>query len=290
MKNVFSFLLLGICALQSWSCGILQTVAVQSTTGILDQGMVAIFEESDLQLAEQAIASDLKLLEALHKSDPDDDHILLLLVEGYTGYALGFVEDRDAERAKGFYRRARDYGLLVLNRNKNFVEAFNEGPAAFKQGVEHLSAKDLAVIFWTANAWGNLINLSISDPEVLGDLYKVNALMDFVLRTDERFFYGSAHLYVGTILATTPRALGGNPERAREHFEKCLSIGERKFLLPLVYYASSYAVQVQNAELFDALLNEVNQASIDLLPEQRLVNMIAKQKAKILMQKRSELF
>ncbi|HTR82801.1 MAG TPA: TRAP transporter TatT component family protein [Bacteroidota bacterium] len=289
MKRFFPIILV-LLGLQSWSCGLLQTVAVKSTTGILDEGMAAIYEESDLQLAEQAIASDLKLLEALHKSDPSNDHLLIMLTQAYAGYALGFVEDQDPERAKLFYARARDYGLEVLRENKTFSDDFDEGPATFVKGVESLSDDDVPALFWTANAWGNLINLSISDPDVVADLYKVNAMMDFVLRHDEKFFYGGAHLYFGAILATTPKALGGDPEKAKEHFERCLTIGDHKLLLPYVYYAKTYAVQVQNKKLFESLLTTVDTTSIDVLPEQRLINAIAKRKAKALLAKTSEYF
>ena len=281
------FLLLGM---QGWSCGLLQTVAVKSTTGILDEGMAAIFEESDLQLAGQAIASDLKLLEALHKSDPSNDHILIMLAQGYAGYALGFVEDQDPERARLFYARARDYGLEVLKKNTKFRDAFDEDPQTFARGVESFSDDDVPALFWTANAWGNLINLSISEPSVVADLYKANDMMDFVLRHDEKFFYGSAHLYFGAILATTPKMLGGNPAKAKEHFEKCLAIGDHKLLLPYVYYAKTYAVQVQDKALFDSLLTVVQDASIDILPEQRLINAIAKKKAEALLAKAPDLF
>jgi hypothetical protein len=249
-----------------------------------------VYEESDLQLAEQSIASNLKLLEALHKSDPGNDQLVLLLSQGYTGYTLGFVEDKDPDRAKMFYRRARDYGLSVLKKNRKFADNFEEDPASFKKSVETFSDEDVPIIFWTANAWGNLINISVADPSVLADLYKVNALMEFVLQHNEKYFYGSAHLYFGMILATTPKVLGGNPEKAKEHFEKCLRIGDRKLLLPFVYYAKSYAVQVQDQTLFESLLKTVDDASIDILPEQRLVNAIAKQKAKLLREKMSELF
>ena len=290
MKNFFLAFFLIIVGLQSWSCGIFQTIAVKSTAGILDNGMIAVFEESDTQLAEQAIASDLKLLEALNKSDPENDHILLLLTEGYTGYALGFAEDQSPERAKMFYARARDYGLSVLRKNKQFDASMTSGPEAFKQGVESFSDDDVPIIFWTANAWGNLINLSINQPEILADLYKVNDLMDFVLRHNETYYYGAAHLYFGTILATTPKVLGGNPEKAKEHFDRCLAIGGGKFLLPYVYYAKSYAVQVQDKELFESLLTSVDTASVDILPEQRLVNVIAKKKAKVLREREADLF
>ncbi len=282
------FVLLGF---YSWSCGLLQTVAVNSTTGIVDNGLSAIFEESDLTLAEQSIPANITLLEALYRSkDKDDDHLALLLTQAYSGYALGFVEDKDPDRAKALYIRARDYGLSVLRKNKQFNTAFDGSPEEFRAGVAAFGKDDVPLIFWTANAWGNLIKLGIADPAVISELYKVNSLMEFVLSNDESFYYGSAHLYFGTMLATVPKNLGGKPDSAKTHFDRCLDIGEGKFLLPYVFLAQSYAVQIQDKALFESSLKTVEDASIDILPEQRLVNAIAKQKAKALLAKESDLF
>jgi hypothetical protein len=290
MKKFFATILF-VFGVQSWSCGVLQTVAVNSTTGIIDFGLGAIFEESDLQLAEQSIPANITLLEALYRAkDKNDDHLALLLTEAYTGYALGFVEDTDPERAKALYKRASEYGLTVLRKNKRFASAFDDDPEQFKAGVAAFSQDDVPIIFWTANAWGNLVKLSIADPSVLGDLHKVNALMEFVLQNEERFYYGSAHLYFGMMFATTPKSLGGKPDSAKVHFDKCLAIGERRFLLPYVYMAQSYAVQVQDKALFESSLKTVEEASLDILPEQRLVNAIAKRKAKALLAKEDDLF
>ena len=290
MKRLSFFSLIFLSAIH-WSCGVVNTVAVNATANIVDHGLEAIFEESDLTFAESAIPGNLTLLEALYRSkDKDDDHLAFLLTEGYTGYTLGFVEDVDVERAKVLYARARDYGLKSLKKNKKFAEAFDQDRLAFKKSLDEFGKDDVPMIFWTANAWGNLINVSISDPSVLGDLPKVNAMMEFVLKHDENYFYGSAHLYFAAILATTPKNLGGKPDSAKYHFEKCFEIGKNRFVLPHLYMAKSYCVQVQDKELFQKLLTTIEEAPLDSLPEQRLVNAIAKRKAKKLAEKIDELF
>lgn len=280
-----------IVALFGWSCGVVNTVAVNATTDIVDYGLASVFEESDLDLAERAIPGNLVLLEALYRAkEQDDDHLALLLTQGYTGFTLGFVEDTDAERAKALYARARNYGLRALTlKDKAFAQSMDDA-AAFKNSLDRFGKDDVPLIFWTANAWGNLVNVSIADPSVLADLPKVNAMMEFVLRHDESYFYGSAHLYFATILATVPKNLGGKPDSARYHFEKCFAIGQNKFLLPHLYMAKSYCVQVQDRELFQRLLSAVDTTSLDVLPEQRLVNAIAKRKAKKLAERIDDLF
>lgn len=280
-----------IISLVHWSCGVVNTVAVNATTNIVDYGLIAIFEESDLVFAETAIPGNLTLLEALYRAkEKDDDHLALLLTQGYTGYTLGFVEDADPERAKVLYTRARDYGLRSLKKNNAFARAFDQDREAFAKSLQQFGKEDVPMIFWTANAWGNLINVSIADPDVLGDLPKVNAMMEFVLKNDETYFYGSAHLYFAAILATTPKNLGGKPDSARYHFEKCFEIGKNAFVLPHLYMAKSYCVQMQDKALFEQLLKTIDEASLEALPEQRLVNAIAKRKAKRLGERVDELF
>lgn len=291
MMKQFMMVALLITSSTFWSCGVVNTVAVNATTNIVDYGLLAIFEESDLDFAEKAIPGNLTLLEALYRAkDKDDDHLALLLTQGYTGYTLGFVEDVDPERAKVLYTRAREYGLKSLKNNKQFAQAFDQGQEEFKKSLQQFGKADVPMIFWTANAWGNLINVSIADPEVLGDLPKVNAMMEFVLKHDETYFYGSAHLYFAAILATTPKNLGGKPDSARYHFEKCFTIGKNAFVLPHLYMAKSYCVQMQDKALFEQLLNTIDEASLEALPEQRLVNAIAKRKAKRLAERVDELF
>ena len=291
MKKVFLIVFPLLFSLSGWSCGVVNAIAVNATTSIVDNGLQSIFEESDLDLAERSIPANLTLLEALYRSKHnDDDHLAFLLLEGYTGYTLGFVEDSDADRAKKLYARARQYGFDILSKHAAFAAAVNGDNDAFARSLDSFGSDDVPVIFWTANAWGNLINLSIADPAVIGDLPKVNAMMDFVLKHDEQYFYGGAHLYFGTILGTTPKSLGGKPDSAKYHFDRCLKIGEGKFLLPYVYMAKSYCVQVQDKELFLQSLHTVDTTSIDVLPEQRLVNAIAKRKAKALEQKADDLF
>lgn len=278
-------------ALISWSCGVVNAVAVNATTNIVNYGLESVFEESDLDLAERAIPGNMVLLEALYRAkEKDDERLSFLLTQGYTGYTLGFVEDVDPERAKALYTRARNYGLRALSiKNDDFAKSMDDA-AAFKNSLAQFGKEDVPLIFWTANAWGNLVNVSIADPAVLVDLPKVNAMMEFVLQHDESYFYGSAHLYFGTILATVPKNLGGKPDSARYHFERCFELGKNKFLLPFVYMAKSYCVQVQDRELFQQLLTTVNETSLEVLPEQRLVNAIAKRKAKKLAERIDDLF
>lgn len=288
VKPGVTLLLLVLVVLGMQGC--IQTLAIRSVGGILDDGFEVFNEETDLPLAESALGANLKLLEALIKGDPDNRQLLLLASQGYSAYALAFVEDEDEERAKLFYLRGRDYGLRVLSQNKTFRAAMNGDAAAFQQALHSFSKADVPALFWAAFGWAGYINLARTDLEAFANLPKVDAMMEFVLQHDPAYYYGGAHLYFGSILGSVPAALGGKPERAKEHFEKALAANGGKFLMSYVYYAKTYAVQMQDKPLFESLLKRVEDAPLDILPEARLPNAVAKKKARLLSERINDLF
>ncbi len=271
------------------SCS-LQKIALRSTTGIFQHGVEALYDETDLQLAEQATASNLKLLEGLHKADPGNRQILLLLTQGFASYSLGFVEDNSTERAKLFYLRARQYGLLLLAETDAFRDGIPQQEKEFITRLSFLKKKEAEALFWTAFAWGGWINLSKDEAQAIFDLGKVKAMMNRVLALDENVFFGAAHLFFGSIYGSLPKMLGGDPEKAREHFEKCLALNQNRFLMGYVYLARYYAQPLLDEALFDKYLKAVLQAPMDILPENRLITAIAKDKAQKLIIKKEVLF
>lgn len=270
--------------------GCIHTIAVSTVGGIVEEGFSAFTEEADLDFAEKALPGSLKLLEVMLKNDPDNVRMLRLASEAYSSYALAFVEDRDAERARLFYERGRDFGLRMLRQDSELAKAI-DGTADDLQAVLGTRGKDdVPAVFWTAFGWGSAIALSMTDPNALADLPKTQVMMEFVARADSEFYFGGADVFLGTVDGTRPKIFGGDPDRSVRHFERALRINKGKFLMTYVYYARSVAVQTQNQGLFGGLLEKVENASLDVLPDFRLANAVAKKKAQLLRAKESELF
>ena len=270
--------------------GCIQTMAIRTMGGIMDFGLETFNEESDLKLAESALGSNLKLVEALIKGDPENKQLLLMASQGFNAFALGFAEDDSVERARVFYLRARDYGMRVLMQNAAFRDALDKDVATFQFALLTFSKDDVPALFWTAFGWGSYVNITRSDVGALADLPKVLAMMECVRKLDATFYYGGPYLILGSIEGSMPKVMGGRPERAKEYFDRAAELTGGKFLLTYVYYAKTYAVQTQDQGLFEALLKKVDDAPIDILPEARLSNAIAKRKAKLLREHINELF
>lgn len=258
--------------------------------GVMDHAFVSFNEEPDLRLAEQGLGGNLKLLEAMIKADPRNEKLLLYAAQGFTAYSLSFAEDDSIERARGFYLRARDYALRILDEDEKFKAALEKDDNAVRDALKSFDKANVPAVFWAALSWGSYINITRTETSALADLSKVLAMMEFVAEKDPGYYYGGADMFFGAIHASTPVVLGGKPEKAKAHFEKCLSLNGGKFLLAHIYYAKTYAVQIQDQEVFENLLKKVDEAPLDILPEARLANAVAKQKARRLRAQKENLF
>lgn len=268
----------------------MKSIALRSTVDLIAKGTESFYEENDLALAEEAMASQLKLLEILLKNDPQNSDLLLLTAQGFGAYAFLFLEEKDSERAKNFYERGRNYGLRSLQKKSGTDFLSTSDLAQFQSGLLKLERKQVPVLFWTAYCWGGLANLSRDNPQSLADLPKVERMMLRVNDLIPGYFYSGADIFLGSYYGSRPKMFGGNLEKSKFYFDRALKVSERKFLISLVFYAQNYAAPSQDKEFFKILLNEVSNFPLESFPEQRLSNEIAKKRAQKLMEKIDEHF
>lgn len=286
-------------------CSMTKMTANQ-TTAILVKAAATYDRESDLELAEQASLSNLKMLEGILEVTPDNSDLLLLASSSFSRYAFGFIEDRieiadeqyDFEerdrltkRAVDFYERGKAYGLRLLAQSrKEFPEAIEQDLKQFSKELGHLEKKHVPALFWTAYAWSSMINLQQHKPALLIELPRVELMMQRVLELDESFFFGGAHLFYGVYYGGRPKMLGGDLKKTKEHLERAVEISGGKYLMAKFFLAIYYAVPAQDKELFERVLQEILLASPDLFLEQRLANELAKRRAKRWLNRTDDLF
>jgi hypothetical protein len=278
--------LFGILLLQACT---IQTFALRSLDNLFDNTVASFMEEGDLRLAEQGIAGNLKLLDGVVKSDPENGRFLLLACQGYSSYALAFAED-SPERALALYSRARGYGTRGLVLLGIPPRVFTADAAAMRRALGRLAKKDVPLVFWTASAWGSAVILQLADPDAIVSLPSINAMMEWVKEEDPTYYYGGPYLYFGMYYGSFPPLLGGRPDLAKENFERAIAAAGGRFLMTYVFYAKTYAVEMQDERLFEDLLDHVIDASPDVLPEQRLANTVAKKRAREALALKSDFF
>lgn len=266
-----------------------RTIALRETASLLDRGTDAFYEEPDPQLAKDAMASQLKLLEVLLKNEPGNATLLHLASEGFGGYAFLFVEDAQPERAKEFYRRGRDYGARLASKNSALAGLDQVPLSALGEKLQRAGKDDVPGLFWTAYNWAGFINLSKDSPDAVAALPKAAAIMRRVEELSPGYYHGGPSLFLGTYFSALPRMLGGDPAKSKQYFETAIRQTQGHFLIADVLYAQYYAVAIQDPALFKTLDEQVLR-STDETPDVRLANEVAKLKAKRLMEKSNDLF
>ncbi|MDA0692225.1 MAG: TRAP transporter TatT component family protein [Nitrospinae bacterium] len=267
-----------------------EQMAVRAALPLVEGQYASIQEEADPDLAEKAIPANLKMLEGFLKGDEKNLTLLHALSEGFCGYAFSFVEETQPDRASALYLRGRDYALRALEVETGIKRIDKLGLERFKKSLRKMTVKNVPSLFWTGQCWGGWLMLSLDIPNAFADVSKVELLMNLVLELDETYHYAGPHLFLGAFYGSRSKLLGGDPEKARKHFIKSLTLTSSRFLMSRVLYAKTYAVQVQDRNLFEDQLKAVIKTPSDILPEQRLANEVAKIKARRLLKLLGELF
>ena len=176
------------------------------------------------------------------------------------------------ERARRLYRRARDYGL---------------------RGLRELRAArphDARLHYWTAASWGALIALSKDRPDALGDLPRVEALIERALRLDETFHRGAIHVFMIGYEPVRPGAGSDALARSREHFARATELAGGADAAALVALAEAVCVAQQRRDEFESLLTQALRIDTRRAADHRLADLVAQRRARWLLSRSDQLF
>lgn len=279
--NLFRlFLILAACSLAS-ACSINQMM-VRASLPMIEGGITALNMETDLELAENAIPTNIELLEGMIVIDPENITLHNYAAQAYYGLGYGFNEDQRPERASNFYRRGLKHGLAALSSN-GLDNAFSIPLEQLENELKETEKDDVATLFWTASNWAKWIDMNRDSPEIIAQLPRPTALMQRVLELDETFYYGGAHMYFGVYYGGRSPMFGGDFDKAENHFDRAREITDGKLLVADLLQAQFLSRQKFDEEDFTNRLAKIIEAPDDLYPELALLNAICKKKAEILL-------
>ncbi len=253
--------------------------------GSLGHGIV---NQDDPQTVQAGAPAYLLLIDGLIQDDPKNGALLHAGADLYGAYASVFVED--AERAKRMADKARNYSRRAFCLEYEEVCTLEPGDlAAFRKKLEEVDDDDVGLLYSYGTNWAGWIKSRSGEWGAVADLPKVEAVMEQVIKLDNTYDHGRAHLYLGVMRSQLPPALGGNPELGRVQFEQAIAISKGRDLMAKVEFARNYARLVFDQELHDRLLNEVLAASPEE-PGLTLSNVLAQKQAKSLLESSKDYF
>ena len=271
LPGILATLLLSACSMGK--------MVVQGTESVMDSSVETMNRETDLELAREAMPANLKLIEGMLIEDPGNTFMRLYAAEGFYGYAFGFIELEDRERASQFYRRCYDHALRALQDTGIQANPETSSPAELEATVGKAGAKSVAALFWTASCLGKWIDLNRDEPTGIIEISSAAIMMQRVLELDDDFYYGGAHMFFGVYYGGRAPMFGGDHALAEEHFRKAAAINQDRLLLVDLLQAEYLDRQRLDQAGFNKRLTRIVEAPDDLYPEMALINGITKQRA-----------
>ncbi|MDH4281269.1 MAG: TRAP transporter TatT component family protein [Myxococcales bacterium] len=291
------------CIVALCGCDVAKFTA-DSTAGLFARAAPAFESYWDYDLAGEAVPATIVQLEGILRIVPDNDSILAQLSQAYMGYAYGWVEadvealefEEEYDEADVQRQRIRTMYLRAMDLTRDRIRLRDEGvDYAVKGTVEELDAwlheafqekRDAEVLLWHGYAWGSYINAAKDDMEAVADLAYAKAFVERSIELDPDYYHAAGYTFMGVATASE---MAADLDTAKLYFEKALDRTERRALLTQVNMARYYAVKTGNRELFDTLLAEVMEAQ-DPLPEARLSNRMARERAAMYLKNADQLF
>ncbi len=290
MRKVFrnSVLTAPLLALTFASLSGCASLLSSAATGLADNLSTAILNQDDPETVRAGAPSYLLLLDSFVEGSPDDPDILAAAATLYATYGAVFADDET--RASRLTKRARRYALKAMCESYSPACAWPDATYdEFVASLDGIGSKKADFLYTYGFASLAYLNAHSSDANSIAELPQIEALFNHYLDISGDAVNSSAYTYMGILLTLRPPAAGGEPERAREYFEKAISITDGKDLGAKVEYAKGYAKLLYERELHDRLLNEVVEAD----PYQDgyiLSNVLAQEDAELLLAEADDYF
>ena len=297
-----NFSMMALFAVFLCQCSI-RTLAIREVTDLVQAGVPAFERDDDLELIKQAIPANIKLLEAMLESDPDNIKLLTLLSQLYASYTFGFVdplldetdiqqEDVIRARVNRLFMRGIAYGEKALRLSEKACEKSIKVATQVDACFNAIGRDEVPALFWYGFNLAAYINRNLDSVAALGQGIFVEKAMQRIIVLHEDFTFGSAHLLLMAYYGSRPPMMGGSAAKAKEHYDRIQTLTQKKFKLADVYYARYVQVQQNNKPEFLKLLKPLTEptAASSEASNLRLYNELAKMRAQLYLKNIEDLF
>lgn len=276
----------------------------QVANALTGPGSSTVFTgDNDPELVGDALPFTIKMYESLMMSLPRHPGLRLQTGSLYIMYANAYLQTpadmlSDEEmakeefllnRAKNLYIRGRDFILEALdNKYPGFLKKLNDkkyGPA-----LSPMKKEDVPFLYWSAAGWLGAFALDPFDMKLGMTVPRAAAIMDRVLQLDPDYGEGSIHDFYVLYFGSMPDYMGGDFNKARDHYKKAVEASGGKTSSPHLSLAVTVSVKEQNLTEFKALLNKALAIDPDADPDNRLLNTLNRRKARWLLEHIGDFF
>ena len=276
----------------------LNKIVMNKVAGALSRpsGNNVFTQDNDPELVGDALPFAIKLYESLLASVPNHEGLRLRTGSLYIMYANAFLQtpadmmprqELDQKefmlaRAKNLYLRGRDILLVGLEkRNPRLLQQLKG--RKYKEALASFTKKDIPALYWVAAGWVGAFGVDPFDMKLGLTLPQAAAIMERVTQLEPGFSSGAVHNFYILYYGSLPDYMGGDVEKAREHFRMAMAASGNRDTSPLISLATTVDVKEQNVEEFKSLLQKVLEIDPNADLDNRLVNILNQRKARWLL-------
>jgi hypothetical protein len=304
----FAYVLAVVAAVTGCDIG---KITVNTTSKVLVRGQPSLQQESDFEMARQAIPGALKTVESFWIVDPDNENLTKILTEGYCQYGTAFVEDdweiakfaKDIDaieyanaRATHIFTRCLNYSLKMLG-SRWQKNVFADDQAVVNKLIADTGKGKRFQLMFAGAALGSIINHNLTRIELIAYLPTVEAILNRVVEIDtkkgapkNKAHAALPYVALGMIYTARGKAMGGDPDKGKAMFEMALKVTDNKFLLARTLMAYRVGLANNDRKFFHDQLKQVLETDPAVWPEQRLANEVAHRKARRYLSHEKDLF
>jgi predicted anti-sigma-YlaC factor YlaD len=269
------------------------------------QGGGTVFTgDSDPQLVGDAIPFAIKMYEALLESTPKHQGLRLITGSLFIMYANAFVQgpadmlppeewqtkESAHKRAKQLYLRGQEilYGSLDL-KYKGFNKAvadFNKADGDHKDFASLLAKckkEDAGLLYWTVAGGLAAYSLDLMDFDLSAKIPEWSMMIKRAYELDPDFGGATLDEFLLLFYASLPEFMGGDKERAKEHFKRAMEKTGGNSTSAYISYAQSICVPAQDYNAYKDNLEKALAVDPNADVSNRLVTVINQRKARWLL-------
>jgi predicted anti-sigma-YlaC factor YlaD len=299
-----------ICCL----CGILSALAFPAcsinklainavSNALTAEGSSDVFTgDPDPELVGDAIPFAIKMYESLLAANPGHQGLILTTGSLFVMYANAFVQgpaeflsslqyrEREAamDRAKQLYLRGA--GILLGGLDRKYPGFAGAGEQDLEPFLKKFKKEDVGALYWIAAGYLSAFGLDPFDSALGRRVPVLLRCLDRAYELDPDFNRCALDEFYLIAYASLPETMGGSRELAETHFRRALEKSGGKLAGPYVSYAESVSIPAQDYATFRKCLDAALAIDVDADPANRLVNIISRRKARMLLDRASDYF
>lgn len=330
MKKKAIVLLQFILLIVLSGCSSIERAGINMISDVMaGEGSSELFTgDDDPELVKDALPFILKMYEMLVGKNPDDAELLLATGSTFIMYSNVFIQTRAEilpdelymeqvsmlDRSKKMYKRGTGYVLQALDlKHENFINNLEAG--FIDVALSEMGKDDVPYLYWAASGMMGEFSTDPFDFSLGPHIYKPVAFIYKALELDDGYNKGAIHDLLILINSSLPEAMmfqqseSGKSytaefvsdyysradmktpfEKARYHFDQSVNISGGISAAPYISLATTVSVNEQDYEEFETLLLTAMDIDPDQFPEMRLAGIIYRDKARWLLDNKSDYF